>query len=373
MRFSVEPDSAVWRLRFHCVDGYREQIIEEPTDLIWALDTLQLTLWGDHYHTVTNRERRFTRCSSATPQVISVSVLHAVNGDVLQFDIEPLVPAPPTIDALGMTAKQLIDLRTRLAQKQGIVLLTGTEPQRLHNTYLAINQELISPENQVLSISTRHRYSLPRTNQVEITSAKPKKRNRAWQHALDSHHNTLLIDGPVPNRFHELIAERCDSGILTIQSLHTIRPTHLLNDLNAGILKRTPLQRAVTTVVTAYSMLSICDNCATTAHLDDTTLQWLDKLRTPASENVIDWLTDGNTEQFMYGEGCDACADTGVAAPLMIYDIVHRNSKTNLFPITYSERPNQGLTLQRQLMTLAKAGKIPLSEVIRILQQSTSE
>lgn len=370
VQFSVEPDASMWRIRYRCIDGYHECIATDPSDLIWALDTLQVEVWGDTYHTKKNRQHRFALLSPSRADVIMLRVLPAVNGDVLQFDIEPLRHYPATVEELGLTPSQLNELRTRLGHNHAMVLLTSSEPLLLHDTLLSINQMMISPDRQLLSVSERHRYSLPRTNQVEINTSKPKKRIKAWQRALSSHHTTLLVEGHVPSRFHEQIADNCDNGVLAIQAVQTARSHDLLASLNAGVIRRTPLQRTVTTVVNHYPVRCVCPHCASIAQLDAASQQWLEKLRTPATENVISWLADGNKEQFMSGEGCEKCSNTGFSAPTSVYDIIHRNNKSNLFSVADASTTADVGGLQRRLMSLAKEGRIPLSEVIRVLTAS---
>jgi len=155
------------------------------------------------------------------------------------------------------------------------------------------------------------------------------------------------------------------------------RAADAINLLNAGILRRAPMHRAINTVVNHFPVAGICPHCAVQARLSDDEQQWLEQLRTPATENVISWLADGNAEQFMHGEGCAACAETGYAQPLSVFKLLHRDEKTNQFPTPASSNPgaksNQANadgtgTLQRQLMGLAKSGKTTISEVIRVLE-----
>jgi len=133
-QFSIEPDANNWRLRYRRVDGFQEQLVGDPTNLIWALDSLQQTLWGDEYNNIKSREIRFQLVGNAFNHVVGMRAVDAVNGDLLQFELETLKPMPPILDELGFDSKTLFELRERLSQHHGVVLLTSTEPNLLNDT-----------------------------------------------------------------------------------------------------------------------------------------------------------------------------------------------------------------------------------------------
>ncbi len=370
-QFSIEPDATLWRIRYRCVEGYVENIVDDPSVLIWALDALQIALWGEEYHDLDNRTTRFTWAGSPVSQLVELKVLDTVNGELLQFDTEPLQPMPPTLDELHLQSRQLDELRARLKQQSGMILLTGNEPYLLDNALLAMNQELISPDRNLLSVSKRHRYSLPRTTQVCLAEIPDAYIGDTWKRALETSHNAVLINADVPAQFHEKLANACDQGILIVQAMLVSNAAESLNRLNASVIRRTPLHRAVNTVVNQFHVNTLCQGCACNASLTDDEIRWLEQLRTPVTENVVGWLADGNTEQFMLADGCESCHGTGKGKPLSVFDIVHRDEKSHLFPIgPQSSSHHKTKALQHQLMSLARAGNISLSEVFRVLEQA---
>ena len=190
-QFSLEPDATLWRLRYHMLEGFEEHILSDPSVIIWAIDALQIALWDEEYHTQNNRLIRFTRSKDHLNYIVTLRVVQTVNGDLLQFDLEPLAPMPPTLDDIGLGTKQLHELRNRLEQRNGMLLITSSDQLLLDNTLSAINQELISPETKLLSIRERHRYSLPRTMQIDLHQTKASETEPTWQNALDTYHDVL--------------------------------------------------------------------------------------------------------------------------------------------------------------------------------------
>ncbi len=367
-QFSIEPDSTLWRLRYHMIEGYEEHIISDPSVIIWALDALQIALWDDEFHKMPNRSARFVWTNPNTDLAIKLRVVQTVKGDMLEFDVEPVLPMPPLLDELGLEPTLLQALRHRLQTNQGMLLLTSSNQVFLDNALMAINQDLVTPERKLLSISDRHRFSLPRTVQIDMHELNPIDRQDAWQKALDTCHDVLLSASHVPELYQEQIADRCDQGTLTVQTMRVARATDAMQLLNASILRRAPLHRAVTSVLSHFPVTSICSECRVQAQLNVDEQQWLEQLRTPATENVISWLADGNAEQFMTGEGCEACADSGCGQPLSVFNLQHRDEMTNQFAeLSATSQHQQGSALQRQLMSLAKKGKISLNEVIRVI------
>lgn len=369
----IESDATVWRLRYRRVDGYDEHIVEDPSLLIWAVEALQIELWGGEYHLETNRCARFVWSGKSVDQLVTLNVLRTINGDALHFDLEHLRSIPPRLEEFGFTPAQLLELRLRLDERHGMIMLTSPEPQMLNDLLLAINQDLISPDRKLLSIHDRHRYSVPRTLQIDVPSNDDVARCDIWQSALQTHYDTLLIRAAVPPQFHQQIANNCDQGALAVQALTAARAADFINLLNSGITRNAPLHHAVNTVISHYPVRSICSKCCEQAILNADEQNWLEQLRTPVTENVVGWLADGNREQFKTAKGCETCADTGEGAPLAVFDIVHRDESDYQFPnvgsinSTDEEQINY---LQRELMGLAKTGKITLNEVIRVLSAS---
>jgi len=369
----IESDATLWRLRYRRVNGYDEHLVEDPSLLIWAVDALQIELWGGEYHLKTNRCAQFVWSGKSVDRLVTLNVLRTINGDTLHFDLEHLRSIPPQLEEFGFTAAQLLELRLRLDERHGMIMLTSPEPEMLNDLLLAINQELICPDRKLLSIHDRHRYSVPRTMQIDLPSSDDVARNDFWQGALETHYDTLLIRAAVPSRFHQQIANNCDQGALAIQALTIAREADFIHLLNTSVARQAPLHQAVTTVISHYPVRSICSQCCEQAILNEDEQNWLEQLRTPLTENVVGWLADGNREQFKTAKGCEACADTGEGAPLAVFDIVHRDESDYQFPnigsIT-SMGDEQINYLQRQLMDLAKTGSITLNEVIRVLSAS---
>jgi len=366
----IESDATLWRLRYRHVDGYDEHIVEDPSLLIWALDALQIELWGAEYHYKSNRYARFVWSGNSVDQAVTLNVLRTINGDVLHFDLEHMRPIPPQLEEIGFTAAQLLELRLRLDEQHGMIMLTSPAPAMLNDLLMAINQDLISPDRKLLSIHDRHRYSVPRTMQIDLPSGDDSARCDTWQNALDSHYDTLLIHATIPKQYHYQIANNCDQGCLAVQALKVTSAADFINLLNTSVTRHAPLHHAVTTVVSHYPVRSLCPDCSEQAKLNKDEQNWLEQLRTPVTENVVGWLADGNREQFRTAKGCEACAHTGEGAPLAVFDIVHRDESDYLFPSAgsvTSTGDEQINYLQRELMSLAKNGHISLNEVIRVL------
>lgn len=367
-QFSIEPDATVWRIRYRCIDGYEETILSDASELIWALEALQIDLWGADFHNEINRAARFAWVTHPRNLAVSVRVIQTVNGDLLQFDTEPMPPVPPLLDELFEQATQLNDIRARLAQRHGMILITSSNPHLLDNTLLAINQEMISPERKLLAINDTHRFSLPRTTQIALSDIPAEQQVATWENALESFHDTVLLNTAVPEQFHERLANASDQGTLVIQTLLVAKAADSLDMLNASVVRRAPLHRTVTSVINHFAVNSLCPKCACKASLTEDEQLWLERLRTPVTENVISWLADGDTEQFMQSVGCDACHNTGKSTPLSVFDLIHRDEQNHQFPVRGTAKSvGRPGPLQQQLMSMAKAGTITLGEVIRVL------
>jgi len=175
----------------------------------------------------------------------------------------------------------------------------------------------------------------------------------------------LLINGFVPEIAHELVSNLVNHGTMVIQAIHSVKANSTLNQLNASVINRSLIFRNVDTMINQYHACGICQECSTTANLNAAEVEWLESVRTPVTENVIDWLTDGNTDNFQMGHGCPACGESGFSNPITLYDQLQRNEQSHQFPNSQNLMP-----LTRQLMSLAKSGQIPVQEVMRALRNA---
>jgi len=362
-QLSIEPDAPAWRLRYRCAGSLMEQLEYDPEELIRGLDILQTHLWGDQFHTMQARSVVFQVQTNNTHQIVDMQVVQTVKGDQIIFDCEAPTDFPKLLDQLTVHQPDMApSIRQRLQKDEGMILLTGAEPVLLDDLLLAINQELISPDKKILSIAARHRFCLPRTTQVQLNMHDCRD---SWQAALQSQHDVLLLNGFIPEIVHELVSNSVNHGTMVIQAIHSVNASSSLNQLNASVLNRNPVLRNVDTMINQYHACAICQDCGTTATLNSAEVEWLESVRTPATENVIDWLTDGNTENFQTGHGCPACGDTGFSDPITLYDQLQRNQQSHQFPTAQNVTP-----LTKQLMALAKSGQIPVQEVMRALRKA---
>jgi len=292
-----------------------------------------------------------------------MQVVQTVKGDQINFNFEAPSTYPQLLDQLTAHQPDMAQsIRSRLEKDEGMILLTGAEPIILDDLLLAINQELISPDKKILSIASRHRFCLPRTTQVQLNMHDCRT---AWQAALQSQHDVLLLNGFIPELAHELISNMVNHGTMVIQAVHSVNASSSVNQLNASVLNRNPVFRNVDTMINQYHACAICQDCGSTATLNTSEVEWLENIRTPATENVIDWLTDGNTENFQTGHGCPSCGETGFSDPITLYDQLQRNQQSHQFPTAQNLMP-----LTRRLMALAKSGQIPVQEVMRALRKA---
>lgn len=374
-QFCIEPDASLWRVRYRSPSGFDEHIVDDPSDLIWSLNGLIALLWGEQQDDCTDKHARFTWVREPEAQVVNIRVIETVHGTTLHVDLEPVVAVPPLIDELVGCSEVLQALRQRLNHLQGMLLVTSSDPLGLDNTMLGINQALVSPDRQLLSFSNLHRYSMPRTTQIQVPDINEQNALRVWQNALSGYHDVLLLNAAIPSTLHDSIADASDQGVLTIQAMQNRRPADAVALLNAAVLRRAPLHRTVNTLLCHHTVQTNCEHCRVSATLDQDTAAWVEHLRTPITEDVLAWLNDGDTKRFQVGEGCDHCKNTGRGPLLSVYDLRHRDELSNQFPSyssikTKAANPTLPTALQAQLMELAGSGRIRLEEVVRVIQLS---
>ncbi len=371
LQVSIEPDGALWRIRYRSIDETAEELLEDPGTLSWAIQALQQRLFGEHSQPGDYQHTRFCLKRKATDYEVGLQIFPTVKGDLLQFTLEEKQLLPARLDELGLNYQQLSQIRTRLQNSKGYMLIAGSEPRLLDNVLLALAQEMIEPNRQVLYLNDCHRYALPRIAQLSISGDDNTEQLIDWSNALKVQHDSLLLHGQIPAHASSEIAQTAAYRALVVQTLHTAQPITISDLCKDADTDDARLYYELDTLIMHYPLRRLCEHCKETAALSEAAKVWLDSIRTPATENVIDWLSEGNTERFMHAKGCDKCSHTGYSGHIGVFDIEQRQTNSRSLESRYLEAP---CTKQKQrvnpfvkrLMGMVYEGVIPVEEAIRL-------
>ncbi len=369
----IEPDAMFWRIRTRRVDGYSEEILHDSSALQTALNLLQTLLWGKDYFTKPNRKARFLLQIEGAEQALGLTVLSTAKGDYYEFSLSLSETIPPILEQLNLDPTQLRSFRELLALKTGLIVLAGPEPAHLLRTMQAMVQDVISPDRRMLFIAPEHEHSLPRTAQIESHCLNQQHSNENWLHALDQHADTVMLSGTVPQGVYRQLNELATHKALLVQAIEASSIKSVMDLQQQGAQESQHLYAQMRALIVQYPVRTLCKHCKSPAILTEQEKTWLDQIRTPASENVISWLTDGNTERYLMPVGCSRCADTGYSGSQSVFHIIQNpisklhfmHSRGSADGVAY--RQSAINPLLKQLMGMVNGGEVPLREAMRVI------
>jgi len=369
-RLHVEPDALCWRLRFRTADAFSEEIISDPSALLWAMEVLQARLWGN----VGGESRRawFATPLNGTAYIVQADAVPATSGDTLLFTLLPDLPAPPRLDELELTPSQSRKIREMLAKPNGWIAIACADSTARAITLQAITQEVTAPDIKTLCIEPTVHPVLARATQLTLDANSPEERLANWQAALQLDSDFLILGTDVPDDYLPPLFVKARSSRV-VQGLNAHGATRALQQLRAQGMTMLGLAEDLTGIIVQQRLRTLCPHCKEIATLNDEAREWLNTQLTPAAVDISRWLDDGATHRYLTGAGCDNCYDTGFAGTSNAFDVLAVNE--NLRNVLRSEDTenseavlSSSQQMHLQVMTMARRGETSLDEAMRVVR-----
>lgn len=360
----IEPDKNLIRLRMR-VDGLLQETELKEVGIAPALvSRLKLMAGLDIAERRLPQDGRFALKIKNSPVDVRMATMPVQFGEAVVLRLLDQTQGVRSLAQAGMPPALLAAFRRKLANPNGIILVTGpTGSGKTTTLYGALN-ELNTPDRKIITAEDPVEYQLPRVNQVQVNTKAGLTFARILRTSLRQDPDILLIGEMRDQETAEIAMRGALTGHLVLSTLHTndapssaVRlmdmgvPGYLVASTLKGILAQRLVRR-------------LCEHCKVAHPTEQNEQQFLRYLAPDISPQT----------RFHRGAGCASCNHTGAKGRLGVYEWLEINQ-----PMADSLREqdiesfNQlvaadtsYITLARSALTLALAGDIALSEVLRL-------
>ena len=265
------------------------------------------------------------------------------------------------LDALGVPERQLSPIKKMLGRPWGLVLVTGPTGSGKTTTLYSAMELIKSVHRNIVTVEDPVEYQLELINQVHANTGGQMSFANALRAILRQDPDVIMIGEIRDAETAEIAIQAALTGHLVLSTLHT-------NDSAGAIARLTDMGVAPYKVASAFAgviaqrlVRTVCPHCRT-HHYPPAEL--LETIR----------YTGDRRRQFVRGEGCNECFDTGYRGRMGIYELLVGNPEfrdmisggATTDVIREWNKRNGSKTLLEEGISLAESGRTSLDEVMRV-------
>jgi len=271
------------------------------------------------------------------------------------------------LDRLGMPAEMLARYRQLMQRTNGMILVTGPTGSGKTTTLYASLAEINSPEKKIITVEDPVEYRLPGINQVQVNEKIELSFSVMLRSGLRQDPDIILVGEMRDEETVQIGLRAALTGHLVLSTLHTkdaaTTPIRLI-DMGA------PYYMVGTSIhaVMAQRLVRLnCESCIEPRAADAGELAWLER----------EYRGKIDAQGFKRGRGCSHCNGTGLLGRTGIYEMLEispemagaLNKNRNDDFVRLAEESLLGRSLKHQALELARAGRTPVTELVRIASE----
>ena len=302
-------------------------------------------------HVVVERREIDLRCST----------LPTVQGEKCVMRVLDRANVTFNLDALGMPSAQLSAVKGMLAKPYGLMLVTGpTGSGKTTTLYSAI--ELVKSEaRNIVTVEDPVEYQLELINQVQAAGNRSLTFASVLRSILRQDPDIIMIGEIRDAETAEVAIQAALTGHLVLSTLHTNDSASAITRLMDMGVAPYKIAAALVGVVAQRLVRTICPACRATYYPPTEMLQMLH-------------YEGDHRRQFVRGEGCEACFDSGFKGRVGIYEVLTATKEVrqmiaqqaSLEQLRQCVRDGAGSTLVQAGLRCAEEGRTSLDEVMRV-------
>ena len=266
-----------------------------------------------------------------------------------------------TLEALGMDSTPLHVWRQLLALPYGMVLVSGPTGSGKTTTLYASVAELIAVRGNIMAVEDPIEYRLEGINQIQVNRAAGIDFPAGLRSIMRLDPDIILVGEIRDNETARTAVNAALTGHLVLASIHS-------NDAASAIVRLLDMDvepfLAATGVVGSLAqrlVRKVCPQCQILTEPTATeSMAYEQEMQAPA-------------EQFMVGQGCNFCNDTGFTGRTGVFEVLAVDEAIRKLIASGASGPdirNQALnngmvTMRRSGMLKAQAGETTLTEVFK--------
>jgi type IV pilus assembly protein PilB len=292
---------------------------------------------------------------------LRISTLPTICGEKVVMRVLDRRNVTFNLDKLGLPNHLLPRVKEMLARPHGLVLVTGPTGSGKTTTLYSAIELIKSVHRNIVTVEDPVEYQLDQINQVQVGATKAMGFAGALRSILRQDPDVIMV-GEIRDAETAMVAiQAALTGHLVLSTLHTNDSAGAVTRLHDMGIEPYKIAAALVGVVAQRLVRTICPACRTAFY--------------PPAE-ILDTLqyTGDRRRQFVRGEGCRACFDTGFKGRLGVYEVfwASRNMRQailenpDLDALRSKHVAQGGTLLMNEGIRLAEEGLTSLDEVMRV-------
>ena len=292
---------------------------------------------------------------------LRISTLPTVRGEKVVMRVLDRSSVTFNLDALGISECILRDVRTMLSRPYGLVLVTGPTGSGKTTTLYSALELLKSVERNIVTVEDPVEYQLELINQIAVGGAARMTFANALRSILRQDPDVIMVGEIRDQETAEIAIQAALTGHLVLSTLHTNDAAGAVTRcLDMGV-QSFKIAAALAGVIAQRLVRTVCPDCRVPYYPPAQTL------------DLIGYSGD-RRRQFIRGEGCRQCFDTGFRGRTGIYEVLLATREIreligrdpDLEKLKSLNRQAGGASLLEEGLRLAEEGRTSLDEVMRV-------
>ncbi|MGE0608647.1 MAG: GspE/PulE family protein [Pirellulales bacterium] len=356
----VEPGHRYTTIRFR-VDGQLREVLRPRREFHPAIvSRLKVMAKMDIAEHRVPQDGRIRVVVEGREIDLRVSTLPTILGEKVVLRVLDRRNVTFHLDQLGVPERILDRMKDMLHKPHGLILVTGPTGSGKTTTLYSAIELIKSVHRNIVTVEDPVEYQLELINQVQVGASKSMSFASALRSILRQDPDVIMV-GEIRDAETAAVAiQAALTGHLVLSTLHTNDAASAVTRLRDMGLEPYKIASALLGVVAQRLVRMICPTCRTSYY-------------PPAEYLEMLHYQGDKRRQFLRGEGCRDCYDTGFKGRIGMYEvfwasremrqIISRNGELDELRRLHQEQG--GTFLLDEGIRLAEEGKTSLDEVVR--------
>jgi type II secretory ATPase GspE/PulE/Tfp pilus assembly ATPase PilB-like protein len=292
---------------------------------------------------------------------LRVSTLPTILGEKVVMRVLDRSKVTFNLDQLGLREEVLGKIKGLLNRPHGMMLVTGPTGSGKTTTLYSALELIKSVHRNIVTVEDPVEYQLEQIHQVPVGSSKAMAFAGALRAILRQDPDVIMVGEIRDGETAAVAVQAALTGHLVLSTLHTNDSFSAVTRLQDMGVESFKVAASLIGVISQRLVRTICPACATGYFPSEDLF------------NTLHYKGD-RRRQFIRGNGCRECYDTGLRGRLGIYELfgVERELRQviarggDLETMRQLHVQNGGTLLLDEGIRLAEAGKTSLDEVLRV-------
>jgi len=311
----IEPQekSTVVRMR---VDGILRDMVPPAKKMQAAvIARIKIVAHMDIAERRLPQDGRFKMKISGRAIDVRVSTIPTIYGEKVVMRILDASAVKHDLDMLGLEPERLKEMKDKLQQPHGIIIVTGPTGSGKSTTLYSALSYLKDPTKNITTVEDPVEYRLAGINQIQVKPEIDLDFARCLRAILRQDPDIVLIGEIRDKETVEIAIKASLTGHLVLSTFHTNDAPSAISRLLYMGIERYLLASALNLVIAQRLVRRICDHCKEPVTLSEEALKHMGIDNEKANNSV-----------FYHGRGCPACGETGYLGRLPIFEFLDVDS-----------------------------------------------